>query len=90
MYTLAGINNTEQGWGLAGETWQFMEAMKTLGGEHWFLLGDKDMATHIQRRELLASKSLTAVTQALSRQLNVTAAILPMCDEKVSTYVCLA
>ena len=44
VYTLAGINNPETGWGRAGETWSFMSAVETLGGEAWFKLGDGDLA----------------------------------------------
>ena len=36
MYKLAGINNTETGWGVAGESWHFMESLERLGGETWF------------------------------------------------------
>ena len=90
MYTLAGINNTELGWGLAGETWQFMQSLTALGGENWFQLGDKDLATHIQRKALLKTYSLTTVTQKLCEQLDIKENILPMCDEPVQTQVCLA
>jgi LPPG:FO 2-phospho-L-lactate transferase len=54
-YTLAGINDPVQGWGIAGESWAFMDAMAGLGGETWFRLGDRDLATHIRRRDLLAA-----------------------------------
>lgn len=90
MYTLAGLNNTELGWGLAGESWQFMQALQQLNGETWFQLGDKDLATHLQRAQLLKTLGLTEVTQQLSQQLNVEVALLPMCNERVSTYVTLA
>lgn len=53
MYTLADINNKKRGWGLADETWNFLDAMKTLGQESWFQLGDRDLATHISRTHLL-------------------------------------
>ena len=52
-YTLAGIANPETGWGLQNETWHFMDSLEKLGGETWFRLGDRDLATHIRRRELL-------------------------------------
>src|ERR1044071_4775031 len=62
MYTLAGINDPVQGWGIAGESWNFMHALETLGGETWFRLGDRDMATHIVRTAALrAGQSLSAV-----------------------------
>ena len=47
MYTLAGVANPEAGWGRRDETWTVMEALGQVGGETWFRLGDKDLATHI-------------------------------------------
>lgn len=88
MYTLAGINNTQLGWGLAGETWQFMSALKQLESETWFQLGDKDLATHTERRRLLAQgDSLTEVTQKLAFALGVKHPIVPMSDDLVQTIV---
>lgn len=88
MYTLAGVNNTELGWGLAGETWQFMQALKQLNSETWFQLGDKDLATHTQRRRLLAQgETLTQVTQKLAQSLGVKHPIIPMSDNRVQTIV---
>src|SRR5262245_29160775 len=54
MYALAGVNNREVGWGRAGETWNFMGTLRELGGATWFKLGDRDLAVHVQRTELLA------------------------------------
>jgi len=48
MYTLAGIQNPETGWGRAGETWHFMETLARLGGDSWFRLGDHDLAVHVE------------------------------------------
>ena len=52
-YALAGQNNQELGWGRAGESWHFIEALTEFGGESWFRLGDKDLALHVQRSEML-------------------------------------
>ena len=72
MYTLAELSNKELGWGQAGETWQFLEALERLGGESWFRLGDRDMATHIQRTALLREgKTLSEATQTLCANLGV-------------------
>ena len=49
LYALADLNDPERGWGLAGETWNFMAALERLGGETWFKLGDRDLATHVLR-----------------------------------------
>lgn len=87
-YTLAGIANPETGWGLQNETWHFMDSLEKLGGETWFRLGDRDLATHIRRRELLlAGRSLSEVTAELSQALGVTVPIWPMADDPVRTVI---
>jgi LPPG:FO 2-phospho-L-lactate transferase len=88
MYTLAGINNTTLGWGIAGETWNFMRALETLGGETWFRLGDRDLATNIERtRRLRAGESLSAITKHLCARLGVQHHVMPMSDTPVRTLV---
>jgi LPPG:FO 2-phospho-L-lactate transferase len=88
MYTLAGISNTATGWGLAGETWAFMEMLEKLAGETWFQLGDKDLAVHAERtRRLAAGESLSSITAALCARLGVTARVVPMSDDPVRTVV---
>ena len=88
LYTLAGLANAETGWGLAGETWSFLDALGRLGGETWFRLGDRDLATHVERRRrLLAGQSLTEVTRALCAALGVRATVLPMSDDRLRTLV---
>lgn len=89
LYTLAGINNPELGWGQAGETWQCMQMLERLGGETWFRLGDRDLALHLLRTQLLQRQSLnlTQVTQRLCQVLGIDARVLPMCDQRVATMV---
>jgi len=88
MYTLAGIDNPETGWGLRSETWNFMTALDALGGETWFRLGDRDLATHVERtRRLKAGESLSQITEDFCRRLGVQAKILPMSDDAVHTRV---
>ena len=53
-YTLAGLANPETGWGLKDDTFEAMEAVGRLGGQSWFRLGDRDLATHLQRTSLLS------------------------------------
>lgn len=86
MYTLAGVVNEESGWGLRDETWSCMAGLEALGGETWFRLGDRDLATHLERTRLLAAgRSLTDVTQHLCNQLGVATRLLPMSDQPVRT-----
>ncbi|MFT7243489.1 MAG: LPPG:FO 2-phospho-L-lactate transferase [Candidatus Azotimanducaceae bacterium] len=88
MYTLAELSNRDLGWGQAGESWQFLDALERLGGESWFRLGDRDMATHIQRSVLLASgKSLSAATSQLCASLGIRHPIVPMSDDVIATQV---
>jgi len=87
-YTLAGLANEETGWGRAGESGAFMEALGALGGETWFFLGDKDLAMHVERtRRLRAGESLSVVTADLCARLGVPARIVPMSDDPVPTVV---
>lgn len=91
MYTLAGLANPETGWGRRGESWTVMEALGPLGGATWFRLGDKDLATHIERtRRLRAGESLGAVTADLAQALGVKPALVPMSDDPVRTMVTTA
>ena len=60
LYTLGGVADPERGWGRAQETWESMAALRQLGSETWFQLGDRDLAMHVMRTEWLrAGKSLT-------------------------------
>jgi LPPG:FO 2-phospho-L-lactate transferase len=86
LYTMAGLDNPETGWGRRGETWTFMSALEALGGETWFKLGDGDLATHVERtRRLRAGDSLSAITRDFRRRLGITARLLPMSDDPVRT-----
>jgi LPPG:FO 2-phospho-L-lactate transferase len=88
LYTLSGRANEELGWGLASETWHTMAALEQLGGETWFKLGDRDLATHLWRtQQLQGGASLSAVTAALAARLGVASHIHPMTDDPVHTTV---
>lgn len=88
MYTLAGIANTDTGWGIAGDSFTTLEMIGRYRRDTWFWLGDKDLATHILRTERLRSgATLTSVTAELAETLGAGAEILPMCDELVMTMV---
>ena len=88
IYTLAGLNNPDTGWGRRDESWQFMSALADLGGETWFRLGDKDLAMNVERsRRLQEGESLSEVTASLAESLGVSHTILPMSNEPVRTLV---
>jgi LPPG:FO 2-phospho-L-lactate transferase len=88
VYTLAGIANPATGWGVAEETWAFMDQVEQLGGPTWFRLGDRDLATHVIRTERLRrGDTLTAVTADLCRAFNVRPTVLPMTDDRLRTII---
>lgn len=91
MYTLAGINDQQQGWGLANESWNMLAALEQLGGESWFRLGDRDLATHLERSQRLAKgQPLSAITRYLCRQLGVHHSVIPMSNDAVRTTMKMA
>ncbi|MDF1691508.1 MAG: 2-phospho-L-lactate transferase [Zhongshania sp.] len=88
MYALADLNDEERGWGLKDESWRTRIAMRRLGGEEWFQIGDQDVATHILRTQLLAKgDSLASVTEKLCCGLGIPHTLLPMTEDRVATKV---
>ena len=88
LYTLSGKANKTQGWGREGESWNFMDAVKSLGGEDWFLLGDGDLALHVLRSHLLAEgETLSAITARFASAWELGLSILPMSDDPVATHL---
>ncbi len=88
VYTLSGRANETLGWGLEGETWQTLAALAELGGETWFKLGDRDMATHLWRtRQLAGGLTLSNFTAAMAQHLDIDSHIYPMTDDPVRTTV---
>lgn len=87
-YTLANLNNRELGWGQVGETWNFMDALRKLGGATWFNLGDRDLATHVLRTSRLAAgEPLSAIVADFARAKGIVQTILPATDDPVRTRV---
>jgi LPPG:FO 2-phospho-L-lactate transferase len=88
MYTLAGVANPETGWGIKDETFAALGMLGNYGEDTWFLLGDRDIATHVLRTERLRKgESLTGITGSLSKALGVLSRVLPMSDERVATLL---
>jgi LPPG:FO 2-phospho-L-lactate transferase len=88
MYTLAGIANKKRGWGIEGDTFRTLSRLSDLGEPAWFKLGDKDLATHIIRTEMLtAGATLTDVTRRLCQGLQVKEMVLPATDNHIETHI---
>jgi LPPG:FO 2-phospho-L-lactate transferase len=87
-YTLAGIANRGTGWGRSDDTFNMLNTLGQLGGKTWFLLGDKDLAVHLERtRLLLSGSSLTQVTTSFCQAWDIKHSILPMSDNPIHTLV---
>ena len=88
VYALAGLNDTERGWGVVDESWRTMEMLGRLGETQWFNLGDRDMAMHLARSwRLRAGESLSEVTARLTGALGIAHKVVPMSDMPVRTQV---
>jgi LPPG:FO 2-phospho-L-lactate transferase len=88
LYTLAGLDNPQLGWGRADESWAFMETLAALGGADWFRLGDRDLALHVLRsHRLRAGDSLSSITDNFRQRLGIGPRILPMSDDPVRTQI---
>jgi LPPG:FO 2-phospho-L-lactate transferase len=87
-YTLGGVVDREKGWGIQGDTFAALEWLEKYGGESWFKLGDRDLATHIMRSRLLREGlTLAQVTERIGKSLGVKAALLPMSNDPVETKI---
>ncbi|MHB2027727.1 MAG: 2-phospho-L-lactate transferase [Acidimicrobiales bacterium] len=85
-YTLARRNNDQLGWGLRDETWRVMDELDALGGETWFRLGDRDLATHLYRSQRLANGATkTIVTRELAARWGVDVQLLPATNDPIAT-----
>lgn len=88
LYTLGERVDKRQGWGVANDTTQTLDALGRLGEDTWFRLGDLDLATHLVRTSMLREgATLTDVVARLKRSLNVGHVVLPMTDDEVATVV---
>jgi LPPG:FO 2-phospho-L-lactate transferase len=88
LYALAGVADDQRGWGRADETWIAFEEAARLGGESWFMLGDRDLGLHLVRTQALAAgEPLSAVTARLASALGVEAALLPATNDRLRTWI---
>jgi LPPG:FO 2-phospho-L-lactate transferase len=90
LYALAGLLSRKRGWGVEGETFTCLERMRQLGAPAWFQLGDRDLATHLRRTQLLATHTLAEATAEIAAAMGVTTRILPMSNQRVETRVLTA
>jgi LPPG:FO 2-phospho-L-lactate transferase len=88
MYTLAGLVEAKQGWGIQGDTYHTLDMLKHYGHDAWFQLGDRDLATHIHRTLLMQQgQTLAEVSDQIRRSLGLETRFLPMSNERVTTRI---
>jgi len=88
VYTLAGLSDEERGWGRAGETWNALATVESLGGDAWFRLGDRDLGLQLVRTQALqAGEPLSSVTARLTAALGLEPSILPATDDTLRTFL---
>ncbi|MDA1003652.1 MAG: 2-phospho-L-lactate transferase [Chloroflexi bacterium] len=87
LYTLAGLEGPD-GWGLRDDTTITLDALGAVGGDTWFRIGDRDLATHLRRTQLLAEgHTLSEATAALARALGLHLQVMPVTDDPHPTIV---
>jgi LPPG:FO 2-phospho-L-lactate transferase len=88
VYTLAGVLDTDRGWGRAQETWNARETAEELGADTWFQLGDRDLGLHLARTEALRrGQSLSSLMERIAQKLDVPTRVLPATDDRLRTWV---
>ncbi len=87
-YTLAGVINRAQGWGLIDESFRVLPALERFYGKPWFGLGDRDLATHLYRTDRMRQGArLSQITAEVARAFKIKSRIIPMSDDRVRTFV---
>lgn len=88
VYGLAGLLDKRRGWGIADDSFVFMEQMKRLDQDYWFKVGDKDLALHTVRTDFLKEgKSLSWITEWIRKKLSVLPVIIPASDNHFETRI---
>lgn len=88
LYTLGGVIDTSTGWGIVGDTHHTMQQLTSYGYDNWFTLGDRDLATHIHRTNLLRQgKTLSEVSDILRQHYGLQLHLLPMSNQRVETHI---
>jgi len=88
VYGLAGLLDEKRGWGVRGDSFECLAQMEKLGAPSWFGLGDKDLATHLTRTDMMKKgKSLSQVTDWMRRRYAISERVIPATDDEVVTKI---
>lgn len=88
VYGLADLLDSDRGWGIKSDTFNFLRQMEVYGEETWFRIGDRDVATHLMRTNMLKNgKNLSDITKWMCEKFAVNAKIIPVTDNSVETRI---
>ena len=88
IYGLGGVLDEKRGWGIRGDSFECLAQLKKLGAPTWFSLGDRDIATHVLRTNMIrAGKSLSEITVWMGDRYSVAARVIPATDSEVTTRI---
>lgn len=88
VYGLADMLDEKRGWGVKDDTFSFLDQMKKSGSDAWFALGDRDLATHVTRTQMMKNgKTLTQATALIAKAYGARAKILPASDDEIATMI---
>ncbi len=88
FYGLSGMLDVGRGWGIKGDTFNFIDQIGELGMENWFRIGDRDLATHVLRTELIRKgMTLTQVTEYFRSVYKLKARLIPISDDSIETRI---
>ncbi len=88
VYGLADLLDTEKGWGIKKDTFNFLRQMEVFGEETWFRVGDRDAATHLIRTNMLKNgKNLSDITKWMCEKFAVSANVIPVTDNTIETRI---
>ncbi len=88
FYGLSGLLDVSRGWGIKGDTFNFMDQIGKLGLENWLRIGDRDLATHVLRTELIRKgMTLTEVTEYFQSAFKLKAKLVPVSDDTIETRI---
>ncbi len=91
VYSLAGILDERRSWGIKDDSFNCLDQLRKYGVPTWFSLGDRDMATHILRTQMLRQgHTLTEITESTRKRLGISARIFPSTDDQVTTIISTA
>jgi LPPG:FO 2-phospho-L-lactate transferase len=88
LYGLADLLDNVQGWGIKNDSFGFLRQMEMLGEQTWFRLGDRDLATHLLRTNMLKNgKSLSEITEWLRNKYTISTKVIPATDNAIETKI---